>query len=162
MAAALIALAFLLDFWPLFAARLVLGCGAGLMFIVAETALNTRRGARAARPDHGGLHRCRRTWFRVRSDSDRADARPSRRASPRLRRDSADGADPFRREKRRVSRAVAPGSARHILPAIAFPLAFGFSSSRRWLTLSPSASCWSSCSIAVDVSQAALLAIMGR
>ncbi len=40
MAAALMVMAVTRDFWILFAARVLLGCGANLMFVVAETALN--------------------------------------------------------------------------------------------------------------------------
>ncbi len=40
MALALVALSQLRDFWALFAARALLGCGANLLFIVTETALN--------------------------------------------------------------------------------------------------------------------------
>ncbi|RWO26682.1 hypothetical protein [Mesorhizobium sp.] len=125
LAAALIALAFLRDFWPLFAARLVLGCSAGLMFIVAETALNT-----AAAPERRG----RITGVYTAAGAfvlgpalialmpDRPAALLVGCAAIALM-----ALIPFAAEKRRVSRAVAPGSARHILPAIAaFPLAFGF------------------------------------
>ena len=40
MGTSLVALALAEDFWLLFAARFLLGCGANLMFVVAETALN--------------------------------------------------------------------------------------------------------------------------
>lgn len=40
MAGSLLALALVHDFWLLFGARLLLGCGANMMFVVAETALN--------------------------------------------------------------------------------------------------------------------------
>lgn len=40
MAAALVALAATRAFWPLFAARLLLGCGANMLFVVADSALN--------------------------------------------------------------------------------------------------------------------------
>ena len=41
MTASLAVLAPLRDFWEIFGVRLVLGCGASLLFVVAETALNT-------------------------------------------------------------------------------------------------------------------------
>ncbi|RWE05523.1 MAG: hypothetical protein EOS23_33055 [Mesorhizobium sp.] len=127
LSAALIALGFLRDFWPVFAARLVLGCGAGLMFIVAETALNT-----AAAPERRG---------RIMGVYTAAGAlgfvlgpalialMPDRPAALLLGCSAIAlmALIPFAAEKRRVSRAIVPGSARHILPAIAaFPLAFGF------------------------------------
>ncbi len=41
MALSLVWLALVRDFWALFAARLMLGCGANLLFVVAEATLNT-------------------------------------------------------------------------------------------------------------------------
>lgn len=49
MAISLSALAFVRDFWTLFALRLLLGCGANMLFVVAETALNA-----FAAPGHRG------------------------------------------------------------------------------------------------------------
>ncbi|RUV80617.1 MFS transporter [Mesorhizobium sp. M5C.F.Ca.IN.020.14.1.1] len=127
LAAALVALAFLRDFWPVFAARLVLGCGAGLMFIVAETELNA-----AAAPERRG---------RIMGVYTAASAlgfvlgpamialMPDRPAALLLgcAAIALMALIPFAVVARPVSRAVAPGSVRHILPAIAaFPLAFGF------------------------------------
>ncbi|WP_292415258.1 MFS transporter [Mesorhizobium sp.] len=127
LAAALIALAFLRDFWPVFAARLVLGCGAGLIFVVAETALNA-----AAAPERRG---------RIMGVYTAASAlgfvlgpamialMPDRPAALLLgcAAMALMALIPFAVVARPVSRAVAPGSVRHILPAIAaFPLAFGF------------------------------------
>lgn len=127
LAAALVALAFLRDFWPVFAARLVLGCGAGLMFIVAETALNA-----AAAPERRG---------RIMGVYTAASAlgfvlgpamialMPDRPAALLLgcAAIALMALIPFAAVAGPVSRAVVPGSARHILPAIAaFPLAFGF------------------------------------
>ncbi|WP_282604790.1 MFS transporter [Pelagibius sp. Alg239-R121] len=40
MAGSLVILAIVRDFWALFAARFLLGCGANMLFVVAETALN--------------------------------------------------------------------------------------------------------------------------
>ncbi|WP_287208612.1 MFS transporter [Mesorhizobium sp.] len=127
MAAALIALAFLRDVWPVFAARVILGCGAGLMFIVAETALNA-----AAAPERRG---------RIMGVYTAANAlgfvlgpamialMPDRPAALLLgcAAIALMGLIPFAAVERPVSRTVVPGSARHILPAIAaFPFAFSF------------------------------------
>lgn len=127
MAVALIALAFLRDFWPVFAARAILGCGAGFMFIVAETALNA-----AAAPERRG---------RIMGVYTAASAlgfvlgpamialMPDRPAALLLgcAAIALMALIPFAVVARPVSRLVAPGSVRHILPAIAaFPLAFGF------------------------------------
>ncbi|RWB93464.1 MAG: MFS transporter [Mesorhizobium sp.] len=164
LAAALVALAFLRDFWPVFAAHLVLGCGAGLMFIVAETALNA-----AAAPERRG---------RIMGVYTAASAlglvlgppmialMPDRPAALLLgcAAIALMALIPFAAVRLRVSRAVAPGSARHILPAIAgFPLAFGF----LFIASMVDAVAISLMPVIMldrgfDVSQAALLAIMGR
>ncbi|MER9178042.1 MFS transporter [Mesorhizobium sp. M0955] len=127
MAAALIALAFLRDFWPVFAARMILGCGAGLTFIVAETALNA-----SAAPERRGLimgiYTAANALGFVLGPAMIA-LMPDRPA--RLLLGCAAIAlmtlVPFAAVERPVSRLVVPGSARHIVSAItAFPLAFAF------------------------------------
>ncbi|MER8601726.1 MFS transporter [Mesorhizobium sp. M1339] len=127
MAAALIALAFLRDFWPVFAARMILGCGAGLTFIVAETALNA-----SAAPERRGLimgiYTAANALGFVLGPAMIA-LMPDRPATLLL------GCAaialmtlvPFGAVERPVSRLVVPGSARHIVSAITtFPLAFAF------------------------------------
>lgn len=127
IAVALIALTLLRDFWPVFAARVILGCGAGLMFIVAETALNA-----AAAPERRGqlmgVYTAAGTFGYVLGPAMIA-LMPDRPAALLLgcAAIALMALIPLAAVKRQVSRAVVPGSARHIVPVIAaFPLAFGF------------------------------------
>ncbi|RWJ06552.1 MAG: MFS transporter [Mesorhizobium sp.] len=127
LAVALVALAFLRDFWPVFAARVILGCGAGLMFIVAETALNA-----AAAPERRGqimgVYTAANALGFVLGPAMIA-LMPDRPAALLLgcAAIALMALIPFAAVERPVSRLVAPGSARHIVSAItAFPLAFGF------------------------------------
>ncbi|WP_287241466.1 MFS transporter [Mesorhizobium sp.] len=127
LAVALVALAFLRDFWPVFAARVILGCGAGLMFIVAETALNA-----AAAPERRGqimgVYTAANALGFVLGPAMIA-LMPDRPAALLLgcAAIALMALIPFATVERPVSRLVVPGSARHIVSAItAFPLAFGF------------------------------------
>jgi len=128
MTVALLALAGIRTFfWPMFAVRLMLGCGAGLMFIVAETALN----ALAAPERRGrimGLYTAGNALGFVVGPAMIA-AMPDRPALLLLGCAAVTLVTliPFAAVARPVGRMVVPAPARSVLPAIAAaPFAFGF------------------------------------
>ncbi|MEQ8400668.1 MAG: MFS transporter [Roseitalea porphyridii] len=127
MAAALLVLAFVREFWLVFAARMALGIGANLLFIVAETALNTFADP-ARRGRVMGLYSTAVAVGFVLGPAVVA-ALPDRPlpilvACAAI---TAFAALPLLRARRPVDTAVRPASARAVLPAIiGYPSAFVF------------------------------------
>ena len=127
MAAALLVLAVVRDFWLVFAARLALWIGANLLFIVAETALNTFADP-ARRGRVMGLYSTAVAVGFVLGPAVVA-ALPDRPlpilvACAAI---TAFAALPLGRARRPVDAAVRPASARAMLPAIiGYPSAFAF------------------------------------
>ncbi|PSM19711.1 MFS transporter [Nitratireductor sp. StC3] len=127
MTAALVVLACVRDFWTVFFARMVLGIGANLMFIVAEAALNTFADP-ARRGRVMGLYSTAVAVGFVLGPAVVA-ALPDRplpilAACALI---TALAALPFARARQPVDMAVRPASARGILPAvIGYPSAFAF------------------------------------
>ncbi len=127
MAFALAALAIARDYWLLFAMRFLLGCGANMLFVVAETALNVfttpeRRGRVM------GIYAAAVALGFVAGPAVVA-LMPDR---PALLLSVCAGITvlallPLRAAEAPVDRSVRPTSALRILPAVAaFPFAFGF------------------------------------
>ncbi|WP_306120872.1 MULTISPECIES: MFS transporter [unclassified Roseitalea] len=127
MTAALLVLAFVREFWLVFAARLALGIGANLLFIVAETALNTFADP-ARRGRVMGLYSTAVAVGFVLGPAVVA-ALPDR-PLPILvgcAAITAFAALPLLRAQRPVDAAVRPASGRAMLPAIiGYPSAFAF------------------------------------
>jgi len=127
MAAALLVLAFVREFWLVFAARMALGIGANLLFIVAETALNTFADP-ARRGRVMGLYSTAVAVGFVLGPAVVA-ALPDRPlpilvACAAI---TAFAALPLLRARRPVDAAVRPASARAVFPAIiGYPSAFVF------------------------------------
>lgn len=127
MAAALSALAFGRDFWILFVGRLLLGCGANLLFVIAETALNTFA-APARRGRIMGLYTAATAFGFVVGPAIVA-AMPQAQTMLLLicAAITAFALLPLRAVRAPIDRSVRPTSVTRILPAvIAFPFAFAF------------------------------------
>jgi MFS family permease len=127
MTVSLAMLAAVRDFWVLFAARMLLGCGANMLFVVAETALNAlvmpaRRGRVM------GLYAAATAFGFVVGPAIVA-ATPDTPAMLLLgcAAVTACALLPLRHARRPVDRLVRPTSVNRIWPAVtAFPFAFGF------------------------------------
>ncbi len=127
MSASLAALALTRDFWTLFAIRLLLGCGANMIFVVAETALNVfaspgRRGRVMGLYAAAGA-------FGFTVGPGIVAVMPDRPAALLLgcAAVTALAVLPLRAARAPVDRFVQPTSVSRMLPAVlAFPFAFGF------------------------------------
>lgn len=127
MAASLAILALADGFWPVFAARVLLGCGANLLFVVAETALNVFVSP-ARRGRVMGVYSAAVAFGFVAGPAVVALA-PDRPALLLLGCAvvAAATAIPVGRVRRPIDRAVLPAPLGRVLPSIAAaPFAFGF------------------------------------
>lgn len=127
MAASLAVLAFVDGFWLVFAARGLLGCGANMLFVVAETALNVFVSP-ARRGRVMGVYSSAAAFGFVAGPAVVALA-PDRPAALLLgcAAVAAATAIPVGRVRGPIDRAVLPASPGRVLPSIAaVPFAFGF------------------------------------